>query len=230
MEVKKSPKANLENKRTLFMEIGFIFTLFVVFCAFQYSTSDTKVAALDAGIQEVIEEEDIPVTTETPPPPPEQPQIPVASDIIDIVDDDIQIDDKIISIDDRLDQAIEIMDYYDTNITDENIEEEAVLFAFVEEKPLFMGGDANNFSKWVNANLEYPEIARENGVQGRVTIEFTVMTDGSVANIKVLRGVDNSLDKEAVRIVSQSPKWTPGRQRDKAVKVIYRFPVVFQLR
>ena len=93
-----------------------------------------------------------------------------------------------------------------------------------------MGGDANAFSKWVNERLVYPEIAKENGVSGRVTLQFTVNTDGSVSNIKVLRGVDPSLDKEAVRVVSMSPKWTPGKQRDRAVKVTYTFPVIFQLR
>lgn len=229
MEVKKSPKANLENKRTLFLEIGFIITLFIVFAAFQYSTKETNVSIIETGPVEIIEEEDVPVTTETPPPPPEQPQIPVVSDIIDIVDDEIQIDHNIISLEDRPDLAVDIIDYVG-EIYDEEVEEEAIPFAFVEEKPLFMGADANTFTKWVNANLEYPEIAKENGVQGRVMMEFTVNTDGSVSNIKVLRGVDSSLDKEAQRVVAMSPKWTPGRQRDKAVKVVYRFPVIFQLR
>ena len=82
----------------------------------------------------------------------------------------------------------------------------------------------------MNSNLVYPEIAKENGVQGRVTLQFTVNVDGSVTNVKVLRGVDSSLDKEAVRVVSNSPKWTPGKQRDRAVKVTYTFPVIFQLR
>ena len=93
-----------------------------------------------------------------------------------------------------------------------------------------MGGDANTFSKWVNERLVYPEIAKENGVQGRVTLQFTVETNGQVTNVKVLRGVDPSLDKEAVKVVSSSPKWTPGKQRDRAVRVTYTFPVIFQLR
>lgn len=229
MEVKKSPKANLENKRTLFLEIGFILTLVVVFAAFQFSSTETSVSIIEAGPQEIIEEEDIPVTSETPPPPPEQPQIPVVSDIIDIVDDEIEIDNNIISLEDRPDLAVDIIDYA-SEIYEEDIEEEAIPFAFVEEKPKFMGDDPNAFTKWVSSNLEYPEIAKENAVQGRVLVEFTVNVDGSVSNIKVLRGVDSSLDKEAVRVISQSPKWTPGRQRDKAVKVVYRFPVIFQLK
>ena len=118
---------------------------------------------------------------------------------------------------------------YDVEV-EEVIEEEAIPFQLVEEKPSFMGGDANEFSKWVNQRLVYPEIAKENGVQGRVTLQFTVESDGRVTNVKVLRGVDSSLDQEAVRVVSSSPRWNPGKQDDRAVRVTYTFPVIFQLR
>ena len=103
-------------------------------------------------------------------------------------------------------------------------------FQLVEDKPMFMGGDANAFSKWVNERLQYPEIAKENGIQGRVLLQFVVGADGKVSNVKVVRGVDPALDKEAVRVVQSSPNWTPGKQRDRAVKVTYTFPVIFQLR
>ena len=82
----------------------------------------------------------------------------------------------------------------------------------------------------MNSRLNYPDVAKENGVQGRVMLQFTVGADGVVRDVKVLRGVDPSLDKEAVRVVSMSPKWTPGKQRDRNVKVTYTFPVIFQLR
>jgi protein TonB len=108
-------------------------------------------------------------------------------------------------------------------------DEEPIPFQLVEVKPSFMGGDANQFSKWVNQRLVYPEIARENGVQGRVVLQFTVGKDGSVYNVKVHRGVDPALDKEAVRVVSMSPKWKPGTQRDRPVPVTYTFPVIFSL-
>lgn len=113
---------------------------------------------------------------------------------------------------------------------EEEVEEEAIPFQLVERKPSFQGGDANQFSKWVNQRLVYPQIAKENGVQGRVTLQFTVEKNGSVTNVKVLRGVDPFLDAEAVRVVSLSPKWTPGYQRDRAVPVTYTFPVIFKLR
>ena len=144
--------------------------------------------------------------------------------------DDIKLEDNLIlDLEDNANLGVEITDYVEA-IEEEEVEEEAIPFQLVEEKPTFQGGDANEFSKWVNAHLSYPEVAKENGVQGRVTLQFTVNPDGSVSNVKVLRGVDSSLDKEAVRVVSSSPKWKPGRQRDRAVKVTYTFPVIFQLR
>ena len=120
------------------------------------------------------------------------------------------------------------MDYIE--VIDEEVEEEEIPFMLVEEKPTFQKGDANQFSKWVNQRLVYPEIAKENGVQGRVTLQFTIDKDGTLSKVKVVRGVDPSLDKEAVRVVSMSPKWEPGRQRDRAVPVTYTFPVIFKLR
>lgn len=230
MEVKKSPKASLENKRLLFTEIGFVVALLIVLGAFSYTTKDKKVAVFDQEVTQIEEEEIIPITQETPPPPPETAQIPVLSDQIDIVDDDITVDDDMfMNLEDDANLGVEIMDYVE-EVEEEVVEEEAIPFQLVEEKPKFNGGDANEFSKWVNSRLNYPEIAKENGVQGRVTLQFTVNADGSVSNVKVLRGVDSSLDAEAVRVVSSSPKWTPGRQRDRAVKVTYTFPVIFQLR
>ena len=229
MEVKKTPKASLENKRALFIEIGLIVALAVVYIAFNWTSKDVQVSTLEAENQVVQEEELIPITQETPPPPPEAPKIPVLSDQIDIVDDEIEVDNDFLSLEDSDDMGVEIMDYVE-NVQEEVVEEEAIPFQLVEEKPSFMGGDANQFSAWVNKRLVYPEIAKENGVQGRVTLQFTVEKDGSVTKVRVLRGVDPSLDKEAVRVVSMSPKWKPGKQRDRAVPVTYTFPVYFQLR
>lgn len=230
MEIKKSPKASLENKRLLFTEIGLVLALLVVWGAFSYSTKEKKVSDLMDVNQDIEVEEMVPITQETPPPPPEAPKIPLLSDQIDIVDDDIKVDDDMfMNLEDNANMGVEIQDYVE-QVEEEHVEEEAIPFQLVEKKPTFQGGDANEFSKWVNSKLVYPEIAKENGVQGRVVLQFTVNPDGSVSGVKVLRGVDASLDKEAVRVVSSSPKWEPGRQRDRAVKVTYTFPVIFQLR
>lgn len=230
MEIKKTEKASMENKRFLFTEIGMVIALLIVWGAFSYTSREKKVATLEAD-QTVVEVEDmVPITEETPPPPEAAPKIPILSDQIDIVDDNIKVDDSMFQNIEDSNEGFEIMDYIESAPEEETIEEEAIPFQLVEEKPSFNGGDANEFSKWVNSRLVYPEIAKENGVQGRVTLQFTVNADGTVSNVKVLRGVDSSLDKEAVRVVSSSPKWKPGKQRDRAVKVTYTFTVIFQLR
>ena len=229
MEVKKSPKADLNNKKVLFVEIGLVLALLVTIAAFEYNTKEKKESAFADDSAQVIEEEFVPITQDTPPPPPETPKIPVLSDQIDIVDDNIKVDDNILNLEDDANLGVEIMDYVE-EVQEEAVEEEAIPFALVEEKPKFQGGDANTFSKWVSTHLDYPEIAKENGVSGRVMVQFTVNPNGTVSDVKVLRGVDPSLDKEAVRVIQSSPKWTPGKQRDRAVKVTYQFPVIFQLR
>lgn len=231
MEIKKSEKANLENRRLLFTEIGFVIALLIVLAAFEYTSRDKKESAMQAEAVAVEEEEMIPITQETPPPPPEVPDIPLFSDEIDIVDDNIKIDDNILNLEDDANLGVDLKDYIEGTVEEEEVEDAPIPFAIVEEKPSFMGKDpATAFSKWVGEHLEYPESAKENGVQGRVTLQFTVGKDGQVSKVQVLRGVDPLLDKEAVRVVSMSPKWKPGKQRDRAVPVTYTFPVIFQLR
>ena len=229
MEIKKSEKASLENKKLLFIEIGLVVSLAITLFAFEWTSTETETALLEDNTEILVEEEIISTQMDTPPPPPAAPKIPILSDQIDIVDDEIEIeDDMFMNLEDDASLGVEIMDYVE--VEEEVVEEEAIPFQLVEEKPSFQGGDANQFSKWVNSRLVYPEIAKENGVQGRVTLQFTVEKDGTVTKVRVLRGVDPSLDKEAVRVVSMSPKWKPGKQRDRAVPVTYTFPVIFQLR
>ena len=227
MEKKKNERADLQNKRLLFTEIGCILALAVVYFGFEYTTAEVRTAALEDAGTVVVVEDMIPITFDTPPPPPALPQI-VLSDILDIVDDDIEVDDEHILLPDDFDAPVLITDCFE--IVEEEAEEETLPFILVEEKPKFNGKDANEFSRWVNQRLDYPQVCIENGVQGRVTLEFTIRADGSLSDIKVLRGVDPALDSEAVRVVQSSPKWTPGRQRDRAVAVTYTFPVIFRLR
>lgn len=110
-------------------------------------------------------------------------------------------------------------------------DDEAIPFQLVEQKPSFNGGDANEFSKWVNSHLKYPEDAKKNGITGRVTLQYSIEADGRIADVKVLRSSGNkALDAEALRVVSMSPKWKPGMQKGNPVRVTYTFPVIFQLR
>ena len=228
MTQKKSDRADLQNKRVLFTEIGCIVALALVYFGFEYSSAKIETAVLeDNGMMAEIEDM-IAITYDTPPPPPEMPKIPVLSDQIEIIEDDIEIENIIINLEDHKDLNVEIIDYI--QVDEEEVVEETLPFIMVEQKPKFNGGDANEFGKWVNSRLVYPEIAKENGLSGRVTLSFTIKTDGTLSDVKVLRGVDPSLDQEAVRVVKSSPKWTPGKQRDRAVAVSYTFPVIFQLR
>ena len=230
MEIKKSEKANLENKKLLFVEIGLVVSLLITYLAFEWTSKETSTSMLEDTTEILVEEEIISTNIETPPPPPAAPKIPVLSDQIDIVDDEIELEDNMfMNLEDDSSLGVEIMDYVE--VEEEVVEEEAIPFTLIEERPTFQGGDPRTlFPKWVNQRLVYPEIAKENGVQGRVMLQFTIEKDGSITNIKVLRGVDPSLDKEAMRVVATSPKWTPGKQRDRAVPVTFTFPVVFQLR
>ena len=229
MEVKKSPKADLSKSSTMFFEIGLIAALAIVLIAFEWRSKEIKKAELSANDIIAAEEEIIPITEEENVVRPKMPTIPILSDAIEIVDDDIKVDEEMFSFEDSEDLGVDMNDY-GYEVGEESVEEEAIPFALVEQKPMSQGGDANAFPKWANQHLAYPDIAKENGIQGRVTLQFTVNTDGSVSGVKVVRGVDPSLDKEAVRVVSSSPKWTPGKQRDRPVKVTYTFPVIFQLK
>ncbi|MBQ5517156.1 MAG: TonB family protein [Bacteroidales bacterium] len=107
--------------------------------------------------------------------------------------------------------------------------EEPVKYSLLEAKPRFQDGDVSQFSHWVNDNLHYPQEAVKDSLQGRVTLQFTIEKDGSVTDVHVLRGCAPVLDEEAIRVVSQSPKWTPGYINGEPVRVVYNFPVLFQL-
>ncbi len=229
MEIKKTEKASLENKRLIFAELGLIAALLVVFAGFESSTRAKEVALLQGNT--VIDDEDdiMAIPLDTPPPAPEAPALPMLSDELQIVDDDVTIDLDFQSLDDT-DVPVDIQEYVRQDVVEEEVEDDPIPFVTVEQKPTFNGGDANGFAKWVNSKLVYPEIAKDNGIEGRVTLQFTIGKDGRLQDVKVLNSPDESLAQEAVRVVSSSPKWEPGRQRDRAVKVSYTFPVIYRLR
>lgn len=228
MEIKKTEKASLENKRLLFAEAGLLTALLLVYTSMEFSTRAKEVALLD-GPSLVVEEDDVmPVTIETPPPAPETPSLPQLSDDIEIVENDVVVDLDFQSLDDT-DVPVEIQSYK-KEVVEEDVDEDTIPFVLVENKPSFQGGDANDFSRWVNSRLVYPEVAKENGVEGTVILQFTIAKDGRMSDVVVLRSPDDALAAEAIRVVTSSPKWEPGKQRDRAVKVSYTFPVVYRLR
>ena len=227
MEVKKSPKADLEKKKTTGLLIGYVLALAVMFIAFEWSERD-KVINIDTGMGEFFfEEEIIPITEQeeqkTPPPPPEAPK---AEEIIEIAENDANVEETTIQASDETDKAVEVK-YVPVEVEEEEVEEQQI-FQVVEEMPEFPGGMAECM-KWLSKNMKYPTISQENGVQGRVIVQFVVNRDGSIVDAVVARGVDPYLDKEALRVVGLMPKWKPGKQRGKEVRVKYTLPVMFRL-
>ena len=227
MEVKKSPKADLENKKTTNLLIGAILVLAVLFVGFEWSERDKKVTT-DSGIQEVLfEEEIIPITEQEQPkqapPPPEAPKV---EEVLEIMDNDSKVEESTIQASDDTNAAVEVK-YTPVEVEEEEVEEQQI-FQVVEEMPEFPGGLAECM-KFLGKNIKYPTISQENGVQGRVIVQFVVNKDGSIVDPVVVRGVDPYLDKEALRVISSMPKWKPGKQRGKAVRVKYTVPVTFRL-
>ena len=229
MEIKKTEKASLENKRLIFAELGLIAALLVVFAGFESSTRAKEVALLQGNIKIDDEDDIMAIPLDTPPPAPEAPVLPMLSDDLVIVDNDVTVDLDFQSLDDT-DIPVDIQEYARQEVVEEEVEDDPIPFVAVEQKPTFNGGDANGFARWVNSRLVYPEVAKDNGIEGRVTLQFTIGKDGHLVDVKVLSAPDESLAQEAVRVVSSSPKWEPGRQRDRAVKVSYTFPVIYRLR
>ncbi|HPE43379.1 MAG TPA: energy transducer TonB, partial [Bacteroidales bacterium] len=224
MEIKKSPKADLENKKVLMRQIGLIFALAVVFFAFEYRSYDKRTLDLMERSVEDIPEEIIPITEQKvkPPPPPPPRQVTV----LQVVEDDVEVEDEI-EIDVEVDQETEIEVYVPPVMEEEEVVE-AEIFTVVESMPEFPGGPAK-MMEYIAKNIKYPAMARESGIQGRVFVNFVVEPDGSVSNVKVLRGIGGGCDEEAVRVVEAMPKWTPGRQRGKDVRVSFNLPVRFTL-
>lgn len=225
MEIKKSPKADLENKKAVFMQIGLVVALSLVLIAFEWTTTDVAIGSMQMTEDVAAEEEIIPITRQEevkPPPPPPPPKV---SDVLNIVEDDVELDDELELMDTEANENTEI-DYQAIEVVEE--EEDAPVFFIVEQMPVFPGGE-EALRKYIAQSVKYPAIAQENGIQGRVFVAFVVNTKGEVTDVKIARGVDPNLYKEAIRVVSNMPKWTPGKQRGKAVKVSYTVPINFVL-
>ena len=174
-----------------------------------------------------FEVELIQVTRRDEPKPEPKPELPIIKEVIDIVPDDVEIDDVDFSSEVTRDTKYKfIFDDPDP----EDIVDDPIPFVNVEDKPQFNGGDPNyEFARYIARNLRYPEIAAENGVYGRVIVQFVIDETGALVDPVILKAVDPALDAEAIRVILTSPKWTPGKQRNKPVKVSYVFPINFVL-
>jgi protein TonB len=216
MEPKKNPEVNLERKRGLFLQIGLVIALLVVLGAFEYKTYEKIAYNLGALSLDDLEEEIIPITKQElkPPPPP-----PPPPEIIEIVEDDVEIEVEIEIEDTESDEDEEI------EIIEEDDDE---FFMVVENMPIFPGGDLG-LMKYIQKHVKYPAIAKEYNITGKVYVSFIVDKSGSVTNVKIVRGVDKNLDAEAVIVVKSLPKYKPGKQRGKSVRVMFTIPINFTL-
>jgi periplasmic protein TonB len=228
MELKKSEKADLENKKNMFLMIGLVIALAISLLAFEWTTKPQEAASLGTLNAAAIEEEVIPITRQeeikTPPPPP----APTVIEVLNIVDNAAQVDDDLSVFDSEADKETLVDVAPIVAAKEEKEEEETQIFYIVEEMPLFPGGEAA-LRDFIAKSINYPVIAQENGVQGKVYVSFIVDKDGGISDAKIARSVDPSLDKEALRVVNTLPKWKPGKQRGRPVRVSYTVPISFRL-
>jgi len=226
MNLKKSPKASLEDKKTFFLLIGFVMVLSLVYISLEWTKSEVTVYEVSDNEFLVEDELDVIQTTQDQTPPPPPPPAPEVVEVLNVVENDVQTASIDINTEDDKNKIVDVIA---PPVATQVIEEdEQVIFQVVETMPSFPGGDAELF-KFLSNNVKYPVIAQENGIQGRVTCQFVVNKDGSIVDVVVVRGVDASLDKEAIRVIKSMPKWSPGKQRGKAVRVKYTVPVNFKL-
>lgn len=221
MEKKKNPRYDLEKWRGVFLNIGLIMSISVVIVAFEWKTEKelVDIPTLDPFNEALM---DVPVTIFAPPPPP-KPKVILPK--IKVVDDDVEVDEIDTPIDVEINENDIIVDVPIEVDEPEEIEE---TFVVVEEAPEPLGG-MNSFYKFVSKNLKYPRMAKKSGIEGRVYVQFVVDKDGSITEIKTVKGIGGGCDEEAVRVFQKAAKWNPGKQRGRPVRVRMIIPIYFQL-
>ena len=219
MEIKKSPKADLRNKRGLLLEIGLVISLCLVIGAFAYTPKERTIEKMDLQAA-IVEEEIVEITRQDqkPPEPPKRVEVKVIADLLQVVTNDTKITTEVDFA--EFDENTEVIQQVE--VAEETIEDDQP-FLIAETMPSFQGGDLNTFRNWVQQN------ALENGIQGRVVLSFVIEKDGRLTNIQVLQTPARSLSEEAIRVLNKSPKWSPGKQRNQVVRVKYTLPVDFRV-
>ena len=233
MEPKKNPKADIGKNSAMYFVIGLAVVLLLVYVGLEWKKYDkSNDYNIALNVEDQLDEE-VPMTEQikTPPPPPP----PAAPEVIEVVEDEEEVEETVIESTETS-QEEEVMEVED--IVEEEVEEDiSVPFAVIEDVPVFPGCERQSnkkacfqemMNKHIRKNFRYPEIAQEMGVQGRVSVMFTIMKDGSIGNIR-MRGPDKNLEAEAMRIIKKLPKMTPGKQRGRAVKVPFSIPINFRL-
>ena len=227
MELKKNPKADLENRRGLYLEIGLVVILVAALVAFNVKSYDKEEKEM---IERVASEEQEEIIIQTqqeelpPPPPPEQPEVTTE---FEVVEDEAEIKNELVVNAEVTDDTKNI-EITPVKIEEEEEEEDVQIFTVVENDPEFPGG-MEALYKYLRDNIKYPQLARDNNITGKVYVTFVVERDGSIAAPRVLKDIGGGCGAEAIRVVKSMPKWTPGKQRGKAVRVQFNLPVSFNL-
>ncbi len=221
MEAKKTPKADLQKSRALFMEIGLVVALLFVVGAFAVGQSEKKVDKIDMVIAPI--DTDVVLSTKEDVKPPEVKiqEVQILSDFI-----------KVVKNETRISTDYEFTDFGDDIVIEppkiQDKAEEIPVFV-AEQMPSFRGGDLNTFRSWATSQLVYPRLAQENNVTGKVVLKFVIEADGRLTNIEEISSPDKLLTDEAIRVLKMSPKWTPGKNRNRAVRVYFIMPIDFVL-
>lgn len=229
MELKKSQKADLENKKGLFAEVGLVVILAAALVGFNIKSYDREDVVVETREVSAEVEEQIVQTKELETPPPPEPEVPEVVTQVSVVQNDAEITNELGPVDMSANNAVNTeVQHVEVSQKEEEVAEEEVL-VFVEENPEFPGGDAARL-KFLSENLKYPPAARDNGIQGKVYIQFVVERDGRITNAKVLRDIGGGCGAEALRVVKSMPKWKPAKQQGRAVRSQFTLPVQFTLK
>ncbi len=224
-ESKKIKQREYKTRTTLFTAIGLCLSLAIVIVAFEWTSSPdndlVELGNLSAEFEEIME---VPVT-EQPPPPPPKAQVAIITEVPDVVEiqEEIEIN---LDVEVTEESLIEDVVYDVTNEVEEEVADE--IFQFVEQQPEPKGG-MKAFYQYVSKNMVYPALARRSAVEGKVYVQFVIDKDGSINNVVILKGIGFGCDEEAKRVLESSPKWKPGKQRGKPVRVRMSLPIVFTL-
>jgi protein TonB len=224
MEPKKTEKADLTNKSGLFFNIGLVVSLLIMVMAFEYSVRDNSADVDLAKNMNMVEEiMEVPPTDQPPPPPPkiQQPQI------IEVPDEEEIKEEIKVEFDVEVTEDTKIEEITIAPVVEEK-EDVDQIFLVVEESASPKGGMAA-FYKFVSEKMKYPAQARRMGVEGKVFVEFVINRDGSITDVKAIKGIGAGCDEEAVRVVQSAPPWNPGKQRGKPVRQRYVVPIIFKL-
>jgi len=223
METKKSLKADLESKKPIFFQIGLVAILFLSLMAFEWKRFEKELKIEDFSVGKSEIDEIVLQTKEIKPPEPPPP--PQQTTVLNIVDNNVEVTNNVEIDADENTQNVEYQKVEEEEVVDK---QETEIFQIVEDQPDFPGGDESRM-KFLQENIKYPQIANESGIEGRVILTFVVEKNGNITDIKVLKDIGGGCGEEAIRVAKIMPKWKPGKQRGKAVRVQFNMPIMFQL-